>query len=83
MKMQVVYSLINSCVPCVSVEPPEVIDPSDLNYPHTSYRVDNLDMPEPILSSDGASVKFSKGDSKSSKSSPSNNGMLCFDSNRI
>ena len=58
--------------PPVLVEPPEVIEPSDL---HTGYRVDNLEMPEPILSSDGTNVKFSKSDSKASKSSPDKNGM--------
>ena len=45
------------------VEPPEVIDSRDLEYPDRQYRVDNLEMPEPILSSDSAKVKFSKGDS--------------------
>ena len=48
---------------CYLVEPPEVIDSRDLEYPDRQYRVDNLEMPEPILSSDGAKVKFSKGDS--------------------
>ena len=45
------------------VEPPEVIDSRDLEYPDRQYRVDNLEMPEPILSSDGSKMKFSKGDS--------------------
>ena len=64
--------LVIKLCPPVLVEPPEVIEPSDL---HAGYRVDNLEMPEPILSSDGTNVKFSKGDSKASKSGPDKNGM--------
>lgn len=41
---------------CISVEPPEVIDPCDLKYPGHGYLVD-LEMPEPILSSERSNVK--------------------------
>ena len=55
-----------------SVEPPEVIDPCDLKYPGHGYRVDNLEMPEPILSSEGPNVTSKGGDNTDGilKSSP-------------
>ena len=61
------------------VEPPEVIDSRDLEYPDRQYRVDNLEMPEPILSSDSTKVKFSKGDSSPDgllKTSPNKSSKL-------
>lgn len=55
---------------CISVEPPEVIDPCDLNCPDRGYRVDNLEMPEPILPCEESKVKFSRGDDSTGRSSP-------------
>ena len=57
---------------CFSVEPPEVVDPCDHKYPDSEYRVDNLEMPEPILSNVGTEVKFSQGDEGILKTSPEN-----------
>ena len=55
-----------------------MIDPCDLKYPGRGYRVDNLEMPEPILSSEGANVTFSKGGDSTDgilKSSPDKTSM--------
>ena len=57
-----------------------MIDSRDLEYPDREYRVDNLEMPEPILSSDGTKVKFSKGDNSPDgllKTSSDKSSKLC------
>ena len=54
-----------------------MIDSSDHKYPDREYRVDNLEMPEPILSNDGTKVKFMKGDDGQLKTSQDKTSMFC------
>ena len=74
--MNVGSIVMSSVFPFFLVEPPEVIDSRDLEYPDRQYRVDNLEMPEPILSSDGAKVKFTKRDSSPVTTSPDKSSKL-------